>query len=160
MSRWGRWAALGWAGLVGWAVLAMAANGVVDCTTRYWQDAETRRLAEYWTGREQTGGALIVRSHANERAGLYFSLLLEKPLSSNLAGAVLMAEVIRTGDRQPVEFRWTLPALDHPVRMVRAGITGPDWPSAEIKPLAWRLRLTEPNGAVLFEYKSFLWEMP
>ncbi len=60
--------------------------------------------------------------------------------------------------KDPIEYSWDLSGK-RLRKWLYLGLTGPDWPSPEIEPLAWKIELLDASGSVLAEWKSFLWEM-
>lgn len=118
--------------------------------------ASFQRLSEYFTGRENASGETFLRSQPNARAGYYFLLRTE---SSATIDTVVEVSVIRPGHDQPDIFTFPaqLPAGSH---ATQAGLTGADWPDPTAHPLAWRVRLLSPDGALLAGEQSFLWALP
>ncbi len=140
--------------------LASAASAADVKFVRVWPDYRTAdsftRVGEYFGGKENTP-ELLVRSQPAERDGFYF--LARFKSSEALPGAILAIETVQPGSDIPsVHFL----SLDLPQgsRAILAGLTGNDWPSAKVKPTAWRLRLLSPSGAELARQQSFLWTLP
>ena len=130
--------------------------------TRVWPQWRTTesfdRITEYFGGGENTGGQIVVRTHADARAGYYFLVRLND--ASALAGAKFALEVIRPDAPDPKVFAF--PAEAHAGGTVfLLGLTGTDWPGGEkAHPVAWKLTLLAADGHPLAEQKSFLWEKP
>lgn len=120
-----------------------------------WREADSfRRLSEYFDGRENTGGQIVLRTVATERAGFYFLARVRSAAAT--AGAHFELEVVeptRPGTRAH-RFTTDVPA-GQPVFLL--GLTGKDWPEAEAWPVAWRLTLRTADGRVLAREESFLW---
>ena len=60
----------------------------------------------------------------------------------------------------PVEHRIAVPNERPRGKDLFLGLTGADWPDPEARPVAWKLTLENPDGEVILERKSFLWERP
>src|SRR5471032_2138810 len=78
-----------------------------------WRDAEAfDRISEYFGHGENTGGHLILRTHADARAGYYFIVRLEH--APSLTGAKFELSVIRPDAPEPKSFSFsvTAPATD------------------------------------------------
>ncbi len=124
-----------------------------------WRDASSfKRISEYFTGRENTGGQLVLRTHPEERAGYYFLV--------RFAGATAGAEVqVRLTVIRPTKpdgvvhtFQARL-AGESPV--LNLGLTGSDWPDQEADAVAWKLDVLSADGAqVLATATSYLWDKP
>jgi hypothetical protein len=124
-----------------------------------WRSAESfERISEYFNGRENTGGDIIVRTHADERAGFYF---LVRVANSGAArtGTRFVLQVVGPKNAEPVT---TTLAADVPPksRVFLLGLTGKDWPDPTAHPVAWKLELRTPDDHVLASAQSFLWELP
>ncbi len=124
-----------------------------------WRDADAfDRIGEYFGGGESTGRQVILRTHAEQRAGYYFVVrLAHAPV---LNAAVFELSIIRPDSPDPKTFSFpiTAPAND---KVVELGLTGADWPGGKkMHPVAWKLALRTADGRVLAEQKSFLWEQP
>jgi hypothetical protein len=120
-----------------------------------WRDEESfRRLSEYFSGRENTGRQIVLRTHAGERSGLYFLARLRSPAA--VAGAQFELEVVDPGHPEARVHRFAadVPA-GQPVFLL--GLTGDDWPRRGTDPVAWRLTLRAADGRLLAREESFLW---
>lgn len=123
-----------------------------------WQDAEAfDRIGEYF-GRGEDRSGSIVRTHPEQRAGLYFLVRVKTPAPVTDAGFVL--EIIRPDAPDPKQFTFPV-SLPAGGGVVQLGLTDGDWPGGrDVHPVAWRLTLRDRTSAVLAEKKSFLWEKP
>ena len=124
-----------------------------------WRDAASfQRLSEYFGGRENTGGMILLRTRPGERAGFYWLVRL-KNNGPPVPGARFELEVITPAAPEPRTF--TFPA-DVPAGrpLYELGLTGADWPDAKARPAAWRLRLLAADGRTLIGEQSFIWELP
>ncbi len=124
-----------------------------------WRDAASfKRISEYFTGRENTGGHLVLRTHPEERAGYYFLVRLHAvPAVSELQARLI---VIRPA--APEGRTYTFPIrLTGETSVLNLGLTGPDWPDKEADAVAWKLDLLSADGTqVLATEKSYLWDKP
>ena len=124
-----------------------------------WRDAESfERISEYFDGRENTGGEIVLRTHPEQRAGFYFLVRVANAGPAK-PGAHFVLQVILPSDPEPKST--TFPA-DVPDRskVFELGLTGPDWPDSEVHPVAWKLELRSAEDQVLASAQSFLWEKP
>jgi hypothetical protein len=124
-----------------------------------WRDAESfERISEYFDGRENTGGEVVLRTHADQRAGFYFLVRVANAGSAK-PDAHFVLQVILPSNPEPRSL--TFPA-DVPARskVFELGLTGPDWPSPDVHPVAWKLELRSAEDQVLASAQSFLWEKP
>lgn len=140
--------------------LASAASAADVKFVRVWPDYRTAdsftRVGEYFGGKEHTP-ELLVRSQPAARDGFYF--LARFKSSEALPGAILAIETIQPGSDIP-SVHFLSVDLPQGSRAILAGLTGNDWPSAKVKPSAWRLRLLSAGGTELARQQSFLWTLP
>jgi hypothetical protein len=124
-----------------------------------WHDGDSfQSLYEEHTGRELTGGWIVIRSQPGERGGLYFLTRIENG-GAKVSGAAFVLRVVYPDSIEVRVFRF--PA-DIPAgkRLFEIGLTGKDWPGARVQPVAWELELQSADGGVLARKASFLWEKP
>ncbi len=119
-----------------------------------------QRLSEFFTGKENRGRRLIVRTQEGARAGQYFILTLNQNVRALPKNARLKLEIITSESTQEKEFLLPLPSSIPRTREIFAGITGSDWPQNEIKILAWRLTVQDDQGKFIADKESFLWKSP
>lgn len=140
--------------------LASAASAADVKFVRVWPDYRTAdsftRVGEYFGGKEHTP-ELLVRSQPAARDGFYF--LARFKSSEALPGAILAIETVQPGTDVP-SVHFLSVDLPQGSRAILAGLTGNDWPSAKVKPTAWRLRLLSASGEELARQQSFLWTLP
>lgn len=139
---------------VSWTASAIE---VVRVWPGYRTDSSFESIGQYFGREEHKGGRILVRSRPENRDGYYFLTRLRSAPAS--PGAVAQIDIIFPGSDLAQTFR--LP-LDLPAggSVLQLGVTGEDWPSAAIKPLAWRLTLLAADGTRLVESQSFLWSQP
>lgn len=116
------------------------------------------RISEYFSGKENTGGATIVRTQPARRDGYYF--LVRVKTTAPIEVAWIEAQVITPTAPEPRtdSFAVSLPKVGSQV--IKLGLTGTDWPSPKAIPVAWKLRLLAADGKELATEQSFLWSKP
>jgi hypothetical protein len=127
---------------------------------RWQDDAQFRRISEYFTGRENTGGDIVVRTHSPVRSGLYFRIGL--PVGTQFpAHSTGTVEYIRSDSPDVRTHVFDLPALSlNPFTEICLGLTGESWPKRDLSLVAWRFTLKDNTGAILARRQSFLWALP
>src|SRR5450631_2270729 len=91
-----------------------------------WCSADSfQSLYEYHTGRELTGKRTLLRSHPENRGGLYFMTRVENP-GAALPGATFVIRVIspESTDTRVFTFPVSVPAGSW---LFQVGLTGKDW---------------------------------
>lgn len=140
------------------ALAGVAAQGAVVEIVHVWpayrEAASFRRLSEFLDGKENSGKETVLRTQAATRDGFYF--LTRTKADSAVAGATFLLEVILPGDptAKPYVFTADVPAGK---RVFHLGLTGADWPAADLQPVAWRITVRDAAGQSLGEAPSFLW---
>ncbi len=137
----------------------LSAITVKDAYPRHMDEEQFKTVTEFLTGEKRDLPRVVVRTQADERTGQYFILTLDRPVRDLPAGTELVLEVLKSDARDPEVFPLVLPAQTSRTRQLYIGVTGQDWPSASLQPLAWRVQLRQ-GETVLSEWKSFLWELP
>lgn len=130
--------------------------------TRHMEAGQFQYIGEFFSGKERADNRVLLRTDAEERAGLYFIAELMPRLLEIPPGASLVADVIRSDSNEIHTHTFPLPTEPARSRIIYLGLTGGDWPEGErrLRPVAWRLRLMDSNGAPVDTWSSFLWEMP
>jgi hypothetical protein len=124
-----------------------------------WRDAvEFERISEFFTGKENTSGQVILRSHPDVRGGYYF-LARVKNAGGALSDAKFSLNVIAPHEPQPKKFVFPA-ALKPGTNLFNLGLTGADWTDKKNPPVAWKLELLRADGSVLASAQSYLWEKP
>lgn len=144
------------------SLLGAPAFAAADLTlvrvTSGWRDAASfKRISEYFTGRENTGGETVLRTHPDRRDGYYFLLRVRNADAPRRITARL--QIIADTSAQTRDFTFT-PDLRAGDTVLHLGLTGPDWPDADADPVAWKLELLDADGRLLAGEKSYLWEKP
>ncbi len=130
---------------------------IVRVWPEYRNTESFQRISEFFTGKEEQGHRIILRTQPEARDGYYFMTRVK--ISEAETGAMLAIGYILPGsDHEYVHF--------FPIDLKQgstgflAGITGKDWPNAKAKPTAWQIRLLASDGKELARHQSFLWEVP
>lgn len=144
-----------------WLALGVASAFAADVTvvpvfTGYREAASFKRISEYFSGKENTGGQLMLRTHPEQRSGYYFQLRIN---TATTVDARLVLQVITPDTATPRTFNFTT-TLTGPKTMLNLGLTGADWPDLKINPVAWKLEVFSADGKLLATESSYLWEKP
>ena len=132
---------------------------IKNVSPRFFDRADFQSLSEYFGAEEEQGNRLILRSVAERRDGLYFVVDLDQPVTALPDGAEVVLDIVdATAATRSLSF--PLADADRPVHRLLVGLTGDDWPTPGASALAWRVSIRGPEGHVISEAKSFLWEMP
>jgi hypothetical protein len=123
-----------------------------------WRDAESfKRISEYFSGHENTGGAVVLRSHPEQRAGFYFLLRTSNP------GAPIDVKIdlalITPTDTQPKHYSFNA-TLKSGATVLNLGLTAGDWPDAKANPVAWKIDFLDNAGQIVAQEQSYLWAKP
>jgi hypothetical protein len=124
-----------------------------------WHDAESfQSYYEDHTGRELTGGWIVLRTQPEKRGGLYFLARVENH-GAQIDGATFVVRVItvESVDTKTYSFPSMIPGGK---RLFEIGLTGTDWTAPHAQPVAWEVELDAPDGHVLARMTSYLWEKP
>ena len=132
------------------AFLAFLTAGLAEVRIRsvsetYLTKRDFTRVPEYFTGREFLGNQVVARTQT-ERAGLYFILELRESLEKLPGSCEVVIEVVRSDGPEAKRYRLSIPEETKGRREILLGITGEDWKSREIKPVAWRLEIRDETG--------------
>jgi hypothetical protein len=140
------------------ALSASAADVHIVRVFTGWRDAGSfKRISEYFTGRENTGGQIVLRSQPAERGGYYFLVRTENKDAT--AAAQFRLQVVLPGSHQPRVFNFPV-EIPGGQQVFNIGVTGSDWPDSESDAVAWKLDVLDATGALLASEKSYLWEKP
>lgn len=135
-----------------------AKSGTVE-VVRVWPEYRTAesfdRISEYFTGRENTGGQVILRTQPDRREGFYFFARVKIP--ADISGARVVLDVVAPSSPDPKTYTFPAPALRKGAVLLNPGLTGSDWPDSSAYPAAWRVRLLAADGAEIFSHQSYLW---
>ena len=124
-----------------------------------WRNAESfERISEYFTGKENTGREIVLRTHPGQRAGFYYLIRVANK-ESVLPGAKFVLQVISPTEREPATTTFAVD-IPHGGQVFQLGLTGPDWSDKSVHPVAWKVELKSADDKVLASAQSFLWEKP
>jgi hypothetical protein len=124
-----------------------------------WRDAESfERISEYFSGEENTGREIVVRTHPERREGFYYLVRVANE-GEALQGAKFVLQVISPASPEPKTSTFPV-EVPHRSKVFQLGLTGPDWPNSDVHPVAWKLELRSADDQVLASAQSFLWEKP
>ncbi len=115
------------------------------------------RVSEYFTNKENTRGATIIRTQPDSREGFYFNLRAKSDTAIEIAWVELQIITPTSPEPRTESFAVSLPKGSH---LIRFGLTGKDWPGPKALPVAWKMRLLATDGAELASQQSFLWSKP
>lgn len=146
-------------GILSLLVIPVSLSGLTIKTayTRYYEDGEIRPIRQYFGGNlKWQGFRTVIASDPNTPAGQYFIAKLgeAKQGQANMVRMTLYA----SDSKDFTVHTWNLSG-ESLSGWLYLGLTGKDWPSDEVKPLAWRIEILD-GEKLLAEWKSFLWEMP
>lgn len=125
-----------------------------------WQEAEDyKRISEYFTGKERTGGDVVLRTERAVREGLYFRIGL--PWGEKAPEyARVQVEYLRSDEPRVRTEEFVLSSSGGPFSEVRLGLTGTAWPEKRLRLVAWRVTLRDEAGRPLAQTQSYLWGLP
>ncbi|MEZ5275486.1 MAG: hypothetical protein R3F07_03790 [Opitutaceae bacterium] len=150
-------------GLIASSTTIRAASPTVEFT-RIRQEFRTedsfKRISEYFTGVENSGNRLVLRTRADDRDGLYFAFRIRTTVGQPLPAGTLVVFYFPPGGFEPVERRFPLETQSRKSMEVLVGLTGADWSDPDVLPAAWKLEYLDANGQSLGSELSFLWELP
>lgn len=133
---------------------------IVEIKPRYIETEQFKRISEYLTGAENQGDRIILRTDSEQRAGFYFTLILDQNVRNLPAGTVIVGEFFTPKSADLQEHTFTLPSKRPKTKEIFIGLTGEDWPEKEAVPSAWRFTIKDANGTILETEKSYLWSLP
>ena len=140
------------------ALVASAAASEITIARVFtgWHDAESfKRISEYFTGKENTSGTTVLRTHPDQRAGFYF--LVRAANSGAPTRVKISVDVITPTNNQAKTYAFAAD-LKTGATVLNIGLTADDWPDAKANPVAWKIELIANDGQVLAGEKSYLWE--
>lgn len=127
----------------------------------HYPEEEFQRISEFFTGKENPGRRIIARTDPSRRAGWYFSVRLrENPYRQEMVENAVLLEVIRPGQAEAAQYRFTLGPVPRRNPEFLIGLTGEEWSSRAASPTAWQLTFFDATGEVAARRKSFLWGDP
>ena len=140
------------------SIAHLSGMGITSAYSRYYDAGEIRPITEYFGGSlTGQGFRTVIASQPDHPEGQYFIAKLE---DAKGAGATTVRMTYFISDsKKATSFDWDISG--ETLRgWLYLGLTGSDWSSDEVRPLAWKIGILDAGGSVLSEWKSFLWEMP
>ena len=140
--------------------LTSVSNGlsIETAYTRAYAAEKIRSISNHFgSSLSKQGFRSVVASQPDQPGGQYFILHLEDTAQGSPATARMT--LYTTAAKEFSIHTWDLSG-DDLKSWLYLGLTGSDWPEEDVRPLAWKVELLDADGAVLSEWKSFLWEMP
>lgn len=132
---------------------------IKEIKPRYIPEENFKRIGEYWTGAENQGTRVILRSDPEVRSGFYFTLVLDEKLRRLPRGTIITGDFYTPVSPDPQSHDFALPNKLPKTKEVFVGLTGEDWPEPGGVPGAWRFTIKDANGKVLAQKQSYLWSM-
>jgi hypothetical protein len=142
--------------LLSFSSLGLSETVIRSVSEAYWTERDFTRIPEYFTGKEYQGNQVIVRTR-NARSGLYFVLELNEALEKLPENCEVFVEVVRSDGPEAKLYKLSIPNQRKGRKEVLLGITGEDWDSRQIKPVAWRIEIKDSAGNLIASKQSFLW---
>ena len=135
----------------------ISANKLRKVYYRFLTNEQLTRIPEFFTGREFTGSQLLYRT-SNKKEGLYFFIPLNAQVGEIPDQIKVILSVIRSGEKKVEDFEFQISEISKTKKELLLGITGDDWNSKNVKPIAWKLVFEDLNNKMIFYKKSFLWD--
>ena len=139
--------------------LFLPAFEIVRILPAYKTDRDFERISEYFTGKENESGSIMLRSRKENRNGYYLSVRVKTPVA--LPGTRIVLHMIQPDDGREVrEYAFSVD-LEKGSHLLNIGVTGEDWRvSPRRAPVAWKLVFLDSSGTPLASEQSYLWEKP
>jgi len=131
---------------------------IKEIKPRYIPEESFMRIKEFWSGAENKGNRIILRSDPEIRNGYYFTLVLNQKMRDLPRGTVITGEFFTPTSNEMQTHDFRLPNSKMPkTREIFLGLTGADWPDPSGTPGAWRFTIRDANGNELAQKQSYLW---
>jgi hypothetical protein len=138
---------------------ALTAVEIKEIKPRYIGAEQLTRASEYFTGEENRGNRIFLRSSPAAKSGYYFTLVLNEKVRRLPRGTTVLGEFYTPYDVELQSHEFTLPNRRPKTKEIFVGLTGEDWPEADAIPSAWRFTIKGPNGNTLGGSQSYLWSL-
>lgn len=132
---------------------------ILNIKSRYIETEDFKRISEYMTGKENLGNRIILRTDTDQRAGYYFTLILDQKVRDLPAGTYIEGEFHTPMSLDVQAHTFELPSKLPKTKEIFVGLTGDDWTDKDAVPAAWRFTIKNSNGDVLATRKSYLWNL-
>ena len=117
-----------------------------------------QRISEYFDGKENTCGRLILRTNPEQRTGYYFILSLVDSTEQLPSGSTFRLNYRVNGVRDDFNYTFYHSNSSIDSSEVWLGLTGYANLAEGQSIVAWQITVNDPDGAVLAKRQSFLWE--
>ena len=141
-------------------LFAAADLGILRVWPGYRSAESFDRISEYFNGQENTGGQTFLRTQPADRAGYYFFVRTKNRAAPVEAASVVVSVITPDSPHPKVFANFPATALPKGGHVFQIGLTGADWPDAQLQPVAWQLRFLAADGTELLRHQSFLWSQP
>ncbi len=138
---------------------AVTSVKIEEIKPRYIKSENFKRISEYMTGKDHLGDRVIIRSNPTERAGFYFTLILDEDVRRLPKGTIVVGEFYTPKSVEKQTHEFALPKKLASTNEIFVGLTGEDWPQSGDVPGAWRFTIKDANGSILAEKQSYLWSL-
>jgi hypothetical protein len=138
---------------------ALTAVSIKEIKPRYMETEQFKRIGEYMTGKEYLGDRVILRSDTTERAGYYFTLVLDEDVRDLPIGTVIVGQFYTKVSPELQTHEFELPSKRASTDEIFIGLTGKDWPEKGGVPAAWKFEIKDANGNILGQKQSYLWSL-
>jgi hypothetical protein len=138
---------------------AVTSVDILEIKPRYIETEQFKSISEYLTGVVNQGDRIILRTDSEQRAGYYFTLVLDQNVRDLPTGSVIVGEFFTPKSADMQEHTFKLPSKSPKTKEVFIGLTGEDWPVKDAVPSAWRFTVKDASGATLGSEKSYLWSL-
>ncbi len=133
---------------------------IINAYPEFMEEKKFQRISEFIWGTEKPGPFLILRTQPDVRDGEYFVITLDKRVRALPDGTLIKLEVVRPDSDMPPAYTLEIPTDRPNTKQIYAGITGSDWPDADVRPLAWKISFINSAGKVIAQKQSYLWTYP
>ncbi len=141
------------------ALLANESPEITNVKIRWIEAEKFYRISEFFTGRENTGNRIILRT-TEERGGVYFMVYFQEEVNELAELQSISLEVLSPLNEEISRFDFQLPEERKDTRLIFVGLTGNEWEMPLNIPVAWRIIASDARGQEITDFKSFLWEFP
>lgn len=138
---------------------ASASLNITEIKPRYIEAESFTRITEYLTGAEYQGNRVIIRTDHTQRAGFYFTLVLNQDVRDLPQGTLIEGEFFTPKSKDAQTYSFQLPSQRPKTKEIFVGLTGEDWPEENAVPAAWRFTIKDANGETLATRQSYLWSL-
>ena len=138
---------------------SLEAFEIVRVLPAYKTERDFERISEYFTGKENPGKDIMLRSREGSREGYYLTVRVKTPHAlQELRVELQMIQADDGRDIRKYSFITDLPKGSH---LLNIGVTGEDWKvSSRQPPVAWKLVFKDAWGWELASRQSYLWSKP